>query len=82
VKAAGRPLNKRTTERLAACETVGLHYWADHPAAGHVWAVDDHQHAHVVRVSPDGAQHVCRECAAANQPLASSSNPLQQKDVS
>lgn len=23
-----RPLNKRTRERLAACEVLGLHYWA------------------------------------------------------
>jgi len=57
---AGRPLNKRIRERLAACEAVGLCYWADHPAARHFWAVDDCRRAHVVRVHQDGtAQHVC-----------------------
>ena len=57
----GRSLNKRTNERLAACEAVGLHYWGDHPVAGHVWAVDDHQRAHVVRIhfAIGTAQHVC-----------------------
>lgn len=57
-----RQLKKSTCERLAACEAVGLFYWADHPAAGHVWAVDDHQQAHVVRIRRDGgtSQHVCR----------------------
>jgi hypothetical protein len=53
-------LPKRTRECLAACQAVGLHYWSDHPLAHHVWAVDDHQQAHVVRVRRDGtAQHVC-----------------------
>src|SRR5262249_49529115 len=55
-----RPLPKRTLERLAACEAVGLHWWADHPTAHHVWAVDDHQQVHAVRINRDGtAQHVC-----------------------
>ncbi len=56
-------VNKRTRERVAACETVGLHYWADHPVAGHVWAVDDHQAAHVVRIESKtgAARHVCAE---------------------
>ena len=59
---AARPLPKRTREALAACQAIGLHYWADHPQAHHLWAVDDHQQAHAVRVSRrDGtAQHVCR----------------------
>jgi hypothetical protein len=56
-----RPLPKGTRERLACCEAVGLHWWADHPKAGHVWAVDDHQKAHVVQIRRDGtAHHVCR----------------------
>jgi hypothetical protein len=54
-----RALPKGTRERLAACEAVGLHWWADHPVAGHVWAVDDHQQAHVVRIRGT-VQHVCR----------------------
>jgi hypothetical protein len=83
---AGRPLNKRISERLAACETVGLHYWADHPAAGHVWAVDDQQRAHVVRIHRDGAEHVCRsayivaieQCDGAN---VYTSNLLEDRDI-
>jgi hypothetical protein len=57
-----RPLPKRTREALTACEAVSLHYWADHPRAHHVWAVDDHQRAHVVRINRDDgtAQHACR----------------------
>ena len=55
-----RRLPKRTRECLAACAAVGLHYWGDHPRARHVWAVDDSQRAHVVRINRDGtAQHVC-----------------------
>jgi hypothetical protein len=55
-------LPKSTRERLAACEAVGLHYWADHPAGRHVRAIDGHQQAHVVRIHrEDGTgQHVCR----------------------
>jgi hypothetical protein len=62
VRAKGRPLNKRTRERLAACHAVGLHFWADHPLPNHVWAVDDHQRAHVVRINRDvsTALHACR----------------------
>lgn len=57
-----RPLRKATREALAACEAVGLHYWADHRRAHHLWAVDDRQRAHVVRINrEDGtAQHACR----------------------
>lgn len=75
-----RPLTKRTRERLAACEAVNLHYWADHPSAGHVWAVDGHQRAHVVRISRSAstAQHVCQaassdeaeQCAGAAEAVA------------
>ena len=60
--AACRPLRLATREALAACEAVGLMFWSDHPKPHHVWAVDDHQLAHVVRINRDGgtAQHVCR----------------------
>jgi hypothetical protein len=74
-----RPLPKRTLERLAACEAVGLHYWSDHPWAHCVWAVDDHQQAHVVRINPDGTSaHVCgstrslvpaEQCAGDGEPV-------------
>ncbi len=76
---AGRPLSKQIRERLAACEAVGLHYWGDHPTASHFWAVDDHQRAHVVRISCNAstAQHVCRassdeaeQCAGATEAVA------------
>lgn len=40
---------KTTATKMAACASLGLHYWADHPATGCVWAVDDNQQAHVVR---------------------------------
>lgn len=64
--AKSRPLPERTRERLAACEAVSLHYWSDHPQANHVWAVDDHQHAHVVRIDrkTGTAQHVCRAASS------------------
>jgi hypothetical protein len=43
------PFNKTTQSKIAACEALGLSYWADHPATGCVWAVDTDQQAHVVR---------------------------------
>lgn len=55
-----RPLPKRTREAPAACEAVGLTFWSDHPRPRCMWAVDEHQRAHVVRVNNGGrAQHVC-----------------------
>ena len=67
--ASGCRLNKRTLERVAACEAVGLHYWGDHPAANHVWAVDDHQLAHVVRVGrgDQPAEHICQASSKTGQ---------------
>ena len=64
--ASGCRLNKRTLERVAACEAVGLSYWSNHPAANHVWAVDDHQLAHVVRVGrgDQPAEHICQASSA------------------
>jgi hypothetical protein len=43
------PHPKATREKIAVCERFGLHYWADHPQPGRMWAVDDHQQAHVIR---------------------------------
>jgi hypothetical protein len=52
-RGSGRPLPARTREHLAACDAVGLHYWAEAPSAGHIWAVDDAQHAHLVQIDRD-----------------------------
>jgi len=67
--AAGRPLGKRIRKRLAACEAVDLDYWADHPQKNHVWAVDDDQRAHVVRIGSSAStiQHVCQMSSGAEQ---------------
>lgn len=73
-----RPLPKLTLQRLAACEALGLHYWADHPTAHHIWAVDDHQRAHVVRIRRGSAQHVCgsvipvavEQCVGDDEPVS------------
>jgi hypothetical protein len=43
------PFNKETRAKIAVCEAFGLSYWADHPERGRMWAVDDHQQAHVIR---------------------------------
>ncbi|QDK03170.1 hypothetical protein SEA_SYDNAT_78 [Mycobacterium phage SydNat] len=43
------PFSKTTQAKIAACEALGLSYWADHPATGCMWAVDDQQQAFVVR---------------------------------
>ena len=61
MNAAGRPLPRQARERLAACESVGLHYWADAPVKGCVWAVDESQRAHTVRIDRDTgtARHIC-----------------------
>jgi hypothetical protein len=54
-----RQLPKSTRERISACAAIGLSYWSDHPARNCVWAIDDHQRAHVVRIDHGTAQHVC-----------------------
>lgn len=41
---------KTTLLRMAACEALGLHYWSGHPLSGCVWAVDDSQTPHVVKI--------------------------------
>ena len=60
---ASRQLPKRTREALAACEAVGLMFWSDHPKPKHVWAVDDHQQAHVVHIHRDAG--TAEQCAGA-----------------
>jgi hypothetical protein len=56
-------LNKRTREWMVACASVGASFWADHPAPGCLWAVDDEQQFHVIRVRKRAgtAQHVCTD---------------------
>jgi hypothetical protein len=83
-----RPLSKRTLEHLAACESVGLHYWSDHPTAGHVWAVDDRRQAHAVRIDRDGtAWHACgsvkslvpaEQCAGDSEAVPGAADQQQQ----
>ena len=46
---SAEPFSKSTRAKMAACATLGLSYWADHPANGCMWAVDNRQQAHVVR---------------------------------
>lgn len=56
---------KPTRERIAACESVGLSYWSDHPFPSHAWAVNAAGEAHVVRIrrAQSTAEHTC--CASA-----------------
>lgn len=42
--------NKDTALKMAASAALRLHYWADHPLAGRIWAVDDNQQPHVLRI--------------------------------
>lgn len=46
--------DKKTTIRIAGCSAVGLSYWSGHPLNGRVWAVDEYQHAHSVRIDMVG----------------------------
>ncbi|AMQ66979.1 hypothetical protein SEA_BIPPER_44 [Mycobacterium phage Bipper] len=57
-----------TASKMAATHAVGLSYWADHPTASHVWAVDQYQQVHVVKISATHgtAQHVCNRYADRN----------------
>jgi hypothetical protein len=52
---------KTTTERIAACDSVGLHYWSDSPIAHTVWASGDDRRFHLVRLDrvTRTAHHVC-----------------------
>jgi hypothetical protein len=53
--------SKTTTERIAACASVGLHYWSDSPAPHTVWASGDDQRFHLVRLDrvTRTAHHAC-----------------------
>ncbi|MFA5712506.1 hypothetical protein [Mycolicibacterium sp.] len=50
VPRAGSAVPARTRENVAACAAVGLCYWAEAPVPNGVWAVDEHQRAHLVKV--------------------------------
>lgn len=54
---------KATTERIAACASVGLHFWSDSPARNIVWATGEDQRFHLVRMdrTTRTATHVCGE---------------------
>ncbi len=56
-----RAIPSGTRENIAACAALGLSYWSGHPAAGHVWAVDNHQQAHAVKIDRKAskAMHAC-----------------------
>ena len=51
----------RTRENIAACAALGLSYWSDHARPHLLWAVDDQQVAHSVRVDRKSGrvEHVC-----------------------
>jgi hypothetical protein len=40
----------RTQEAVAACRAMKLHYWSGAPHQGCVWAIDDGQRPHLVRI--------------------------------
>jgi hypothetical protein len=54
---------KTTTERIAACASVGLHFWSDSPVRSTVWASGDDRRYHLVRLDRKTrtATHVCGE---------------------
>lgn len=54
-------MNKRTRENVTACHAVDLSYWSEHRAPNHLWAVDENQRPHVVRVDRKAGtvSHVC-----------------------
>lgn len=47
---AGATVPARTRENIAACAAVGLSFWSAAPTPNGLWAVDDHQRAHLVKV--------------------------------
>jgi hypothetical protein len=54
-------LTKTAAERIAACASVGLHYWADSPLTNTVWASGDDRRYHLVQIDRTlgRAHHVC-----------------------
>jgi hypothetical protein len=68
---APRPIPARTCENIAACAAVGLSYWSEAPNA-RLWAVDDHQHAHEIRIDRKAAkvQNLTGEYVAFDTPTS------------
>jgi hypothetical protein len=54
-------MTKTTRENIAACAAHGFYFWSDHPSPATVWATDDNQRWHTVRIRrKDGkAEHNC-----------------------
>jgi hypothetical protein len=83
-------LPKSTIERLAACEAVGLSYWADHPTRNCLWAIDNDRRAHVARMAAGAAQHVCgnatpvavEQCAGDDEALPYTISGKQERPLS
>lgn len=72
----------RTRENVAACAAVGLSFWSEAPTPNGMWAVDNAQRAHLVKVDRrahrayvacmdehplDAAAHTCQYRAAGDQ---------------
>ena len=80
-----RPLTvapARTRENVAACAAVGLNFWSEAPVRNGIWAVDNAQCAHLVKIdrranrvyvacmddhSLAAANHTCQYRAAGDQ---------------
>jgi hypothetical protein len=54
-------MTKTTRENIAACAAHGFYFWSDHPKPAHLWATDDNQKFHEIRVhrKTGKAEHVC-----------------------
>lgn len=52
---------KRTLENIAACASVGLHFWCEHHRTNLLWAVDASQRVHEVMIDrkTQKAEHRC-----------------------
>lgn len=51
----------KTRDKIKACSTIGLTYWADHPGKACVWATDFHRRWHVVKIDYKNreVEHYC-----------------------
>lgn len=65
----------RTRENVAACAAVGLSFWSEAPVPNGMWAVDDSQHAHLVKVDRR-AQRAYVACMT-NHPIAAAAHNCQ-----
>ena len=65
----------RTRENVAACAAVGLSFWSEAPLPNGMWAVDESQHAHLVKVDRR-AQHAYVACTT-DHPLSAAAHHCQ-----